>query len=270
MKNIIKLMSAVCLISLLTNCQDMDRPELNEYPKDEANLPAGNLRFFVPFDKDNPEIRYKFAEDLSGYPSFAPDNSITQVDGISGKAYKAGGSEVFLKYLNANDFAAKAGSFTVAFWEKIGDSNNTEFAFSLTSDNWAKASMFGLFEGTAAAPIVKFYVDEQPGDKWFEWANDSSLNMIYDNQWHHLAFVYDATTSGMTLYVDGVAKSTKDWTGHGPIKFNTTKINGFRIGGSGNPSEGWMKSWSGSIDQFRMYVTALSSSEINDLYTNKK
>lgn len=270
MKNIVKILSLVCLSGFLTNCQDMDRPELDDYPKDEANLPVGNMRFFVPFDKEGTQLKNKFAEDLSGYPCFTPDNSITQVDGISSKAYKGGGAEVFLKYLNANDFAAKAGSFTVAFWEKNGDSSNTEFAFSMTSDNWAKASMFALFEGSATAPTIKFFVDEQPGDKWFEWPSDASLSGIYNNQWHHLAFVYDATTSGMTLYVDGVAKSTKTWSGHGPVKFNTTKINGFRIGGSGNPSEGWMKSWSGSLDQFRMYVTALTPAEVNDLYTNKK
>jgi len=270
MNSILKILSISCLSLILTNCQDMERPELGEYPKDQANLPAGNLRFFVPFDKSGTDLKNKFAEELSGYPCFAPDNTITQVDGISGKAFKGGGSQVFLKYLNSNDFANKAGSFTVAFWEKNGDSSNTEFAFSMTSDNWAKASMFALFEGTAAIPTIKFFIDEQPGDKWFEWPSDSSLTGIYDNQWHHLAFVYDATTSGMTLYIDGVAKSTKTWAGHGAVKFNTSKINGFRIGGSGNPSEGWMKSWSGSLDQFRMYVSALTPAEVNDLYINKK
>lgn len=270
MKNIIKLLHISVISLALASCQELDRPDLGDYPKDQANLPAGNLRFFVPFDKDGVDLKNKFAEELSGYPCFAPDNTITQVDGISGKAFKGGGSQVFLKYLNANDFASKASSFTVAFWEKNGDSSNTEFAFSMTSDNWAKASMFALFEGTAASPTVKFFVDEQPGDKWFEWPSDSSLSGIYDNQWHHLAFVYDATTSGMTLYIDGMPKSTKTWTGHGPVKFNTSKINGFRIGGSGNPSEGWMKSWSGSLDQFRMYVNALTPTEVNDLFINKK
>ncbi|MGV7106776.1 LamG domain-containing protein [Flavobacterium sp. U410] len=253
---------------LLVGCQNMDEPALGDYPLDEANIPEGDLRFFVPFDKEEDLIRYQFAEELSGYPCFTPDNSISQGEGINGYGYQSGGAEVFLRYLNANDFASRAGSFTVAYWAKNDDSDVTEFTFSMTSDNWAKASMFALFEGTAAAPTIKFFVDEQPGDKWFEWVTDSSLNMIYDNEWHHMAFVYDGSTSGMTLYVDGDAKSTKTWDNHGPVTFNVTKIDGFRIGGSGNPSEGWMKSWSGGLDQFRLYAVALTPSQVQDLYIN--
>ncbi|MDP9954549.1 hypothetical protein J2X97_000186 [Epilithonimonas hungarica] len=274
MKNLKKVISLFGLSLLIISCQDMDTPELGEYPKDEANLPAGDLRFFVPFDKEGTQLKYKFAEDLSGYPCFTPDNSITQAAGVSGQGFKGGGAETYLRYLNANDFASKATSFTVAYWAKNSDSDKTEFTFALTSDNWAKASMFSLFEGDAAKPTVKFYVDEQPAsggsDKWFEWPSDPNLSGLYDNQWHHLAFVYDSTTSGMTMFVDGVSKGTKTWANHGPIKFNTSKINGFRIGGSGNPSEGWMKSWSGSLDQFRMYTKVLSQMEVQDLYTNKK
>ena len=253
-------------ILLLIGCQDMDEPILGDYPQNVANIPDGDLRFFVPFDKNAETIRYKFADDLSGYPCFTPDNSITQTEGVSSAAYQGGSAEAYLRYLNANDFAEKAASFTVAYWSKNDDSDVTEFAFSLTSDNWAKASMFALFEGTAATPTIKFFVDEQPGDHWFEWVNDATLDMLYDSNWHHIAFVYDENTSGMTLYIDGDAKSTKIWNNHGPVVFNTSKINGFRIGGSGNPSEGWMKSWSGSLDQFRLYAVALSASQIQELY----
>jgi hypothetical protein len=263
-------LSILCSIFLAISCQDMDEPGISDYPTDSANIPEGELRFFVPFDNNADLLRFRFAEELSGYPCFVPDNSITEIQGVSGNAYKGGASDAFLRYLNANDFAEKAGSFTVAFWAKNTDSSLTEFAFSMTSDNWAKASMFALFEGSASNPTIKLFVDEQPGDKWFEWVSDSNLNMLYDNQWHHLAFVYDQNTSGMTLYVDGLQKSTKTWDNHGAINFDTSKINGFRIGGSGNPSEGWMKSWSGSLDQFRLYVSALSQAQIQDLYSNNK
>ena len=31
---------------------------------------------------------------------------------------------------------------------------------------------------------------------------------------------------------------------------NDANVLGFRIGGAGNPAEGWMNSWTGDLDQF--------------------
>jgi hypothetical protein len=93
---------------------------------------------------------------------------------------------------------------------------------------------------------------------------------LYDGQWHHLAFVYDASKSGMTLYKDGVAFAFRLWFNHGNLKLKEEKVLGFRIGGAGDPSQGWMNSWTGDLDQFRMYGKVLTLAEINELYTKKK
>ena len=74
----------------------------------------------------------------------------------------------------------------------------------------------------------------------------------------------------MVIYKDGVAfPSNSNWGTQGTVQFDATKVSGFRIGGSGNPEEAWMNSWSGSIDQFRMYNTSLNQSEVQNLFTNK-
>ena len=52
-------------------------------------------------------------------------------------------------------------------------------------------------------------------------------------------------------------------------QINTSKVGSFRIGGSGNPEEGWMNSWTGGLDQFRMYASALTAGEVNELFTGK-
>ncbi|MFV8325018.1 LamG domain-containing protein [Flavobacterium sp. ZS1P14] len=268
-KSILKKAFGIAFISLVfTGCQEMDRPVLGDYPKD-ANAVGGPLKFYVPFD-DTATDPLKFAVD-NIRAKFPTDNPLTPTEGISGKGIKGGVAKKFIAYPSANDFAKTASSFTVAFWSKRAVPTQTEFAFALTSDNWAKASMFLLMEGTAAKPIVKLFVDEQgTGDHWFEWVNGDSVPGLFDDQWHHLAFVYDAATSKMSFYKDGVKYADKSWNNHGAVKFNASRINGFRIGGSGNPEEGWMNSWTGSFDNFRLYNTALPLADVQTLFAEKK
>lgn len=252
-------------------CQEMDKPALGDYPQDE-NPVGGALKFYVPFD-DNTSDPLRFAVD-NIRAKFPNENPLAQTEGIKGKGIKGGVPKKNIAYSSANDFAATAKSFTVSLWLKHDAPTQTEFVFALTSDNWAKASMFMMVEGTVEKPVIKLFVDEQPqtggSDKWFEWVNEKSVPGIFDNQWHHFAFVYDAATSTMLFYKDGVAKEpNSQWSNHGNIKFNTSRIAGFRIGGSGNPDEGWMNSWTGSLDQFRMYAAPLTAAEVSQLFTGK-
>jgi len=262
----------ILFILMALGCQDMETPPLGDYPEDE-NPVGGPLKFYVPFDANTTDpLRFAVDNIRAKFPS---DNPLTQIEGINGKAAQGGEAKKYIAYSSANDFAATAGSFTVAFWAKHGGPTQTEFVFALTSDNWAKAAMFVMVEGTSEKPVVKLYVDEQPStggsDKWFEWLNDKAIPGVFDGQWHHYAFVYDGAISKMVLYRDGVAyEPLGQWTGHGNVKFNTSKVGSFRIGGSGNPDEGWMNSWTGGIDQFRLYASALTAAEVNALFTGKE
>jgi len=262
-----KAFGILCISLVFVGCQNMDRPELADYPKD-ANAPGGPLKFFVAFDGNTDNSLMNAVDSIRA--KFPTNNPLESTEGISGKALKGGKAKQFVSYSKPNDFVSNSGSFTIAFWSKHGPPTQTEFAFSVVSDNWAKANMFCLFEGSEANPVVKFFVDEQPGDKWFEWLNSEKVSGIYDGQWHHLAFVYDGAKSGMTAYKDGVAFATKAWTNHGNLKMKEDKVSGFRIGGAGNPAEGWMNSWTGDLDQFRMYSKALTLAEVNELFTKKK
>jgi len=271
-KSMIKKAFGIVFILMALGCQDMERPELGDYPVDE-NPPGGPLKFYVPFD-DNTTDPLRFAVD-NIRANFPTDNPLAQTEGINGKGVQGGTAKKFIAYSSANDFDVTAASFTVSFWAKHGTPTQTEFAFALTSDNWAKAAMFVMVEGTSAKPILKFYVDEQPAtggsDKWFEWVNEKSVPGIFDNQWHHYAFVYDGTISKMILYRDGVVhEPLSQWTNHGNVKFNAEKVGSLRIGGSGNPEEAWMNSWTGALDQFRLYASALTATEVMALYTNKE
>ena len=272
-KSIIMSLPIIALVS----CQKMDKPELGDYPQAEDVIPATPLRFFVSFDSTSAadaQLNIRFKDSISGYPSFFPNNSLTAIPGINGTAYQ-GNKENNLTYLSANDFA-KSTSLTVAFWMKhdgapVGDA---EFFMSFPSGqgHWSNAGMLLILDHTGAGTtdddaVIKFMVSEVGnGDHWFELTGANRMPGILDNQWHHLAFAYDETTSEMKFYKDGQLWSTQSWAGHGPIKFDHTNFGGFYLGGK---TTDWGKAYNGALDQFRLYNTALSAGEISTLFTNK-
>jgi hypothetical protein len=133
-----------------------------------------------------------------------------------------------------------------------------------------------LLEGNNAATAVKMVaVDKNKADNWFTWEGGNSIAGLLDNNWHHLAFVYDAGTSGVTFYKDGVANpNVPKWASHGNINIDNSTITELRIGaGPLNKfdTDDWQSSsWKGSLDQFRMYSAALSAADIAALYNGKK
>lgn len=269
--SMIKIAFGILIILMALGCQDMDTPPLGDYPVDE-NPVGGPLKFYVPFD-DNTTDPLRFAVD-NIRAKFPSDNPFTQIAGISGKGAQgpADHTQKFIAYSKPNDFAATAKSFTVAFWEKHnGATKGAEFIFSLPSTNghWSGGTMMLFAENGELKFVV---IDKNMNDPWFIWNEAGLATSLGDNQWHHIAFVYDATKSAFTLYKDGVAVSTKTWTDHGNVNLDDSKVGGMRIGsGPGNTKGDWLaNSWLGGLDQFRMYASALTATEVNALFTGKE
>jgi hypothetical protein len=259
------------------SCQKNTRPSIGDYPKD-ANPPGGPLKFFAAFDGTTSNSLMNAVDSIRA--NFPADNPLPSADGISGKGLEGNGTG-FIKYSNANDFISTAGSFTIALWEKRNGipKGNSAFFFNFASSNkyWANSSMLGLFDwgsNNDSAVLKIDCIDSNLGDNWFEWDNGTEVHGIMDNQWHHLAFVYDASTSTMTLYVDGTANpNKKTWGSHGVANMDISKITEFDLGGnSGIKDLGWGQNWEPGnyLDQFRLYGTALTADEVKALYTNKQ
>lgn len=281
MKSLNKILRAICSLLVLAGCQKMNRPPLGEYETDSEITPTTPLRFYLPFDSTAPvhsQLKFRYADSISGRPCFFPDASITSVPGVNGLGVNNTDGN-YLSYLNTNDFV-KSTSMSVAFWMKHGDvpANDAQFIFSIpsTSGFWANAAMFIILDHTGAkatkdSAVIKFLIADTKGDKWFELvkndAGDTRMPGIYDNQWHHLAFTYDEITSDMKIYKDGALFQTIRWEGHGPLKISDGNVTGFRLGGK---TTDWGKSYIGALDQFRLYNKALSTAEVKELYDNKK
>jgi len=280
MKNINKYSQIFPLLGLcilVVSCQKMTRPALGDYPKD-ANPPGGPLKFYAAFDGTTSNALMNAVDSIRA--DFPSNNPLQSGDGVSGKAIIGNGTD-FIKYAGANDFISTAGSFTISLWEKRNGipKGNSAFFFCFASSNgyWAGASMFGLFDwgsNNDSAAIKIDVVDANVSDNWFQWIGANAVHGIMDNQWHHLAFVYDAGTSIMTLYVDGTANpNTQSWGSHGAANMDNSKITEFDVAGNSNiPNMGWGQNWEAgnAIDQFRLYGTALKADEVKALYTNKQ
>ncbi|WP_121356147.1 LamG domain-containing protein [Flavisolibacter nicotianae] len=272
-----KILAAVIAVAGFASCQKMDKPALGDYQKDNLVTPTTALRFFVSFDSTSAEdqqINKRFKDSVSGYPSFFPDASLKYGPGVHGTAYIGNGNKS-LSYVNANDFM-KSTSFTVAFWEKHNGvtGGDAEFVMSVpsTQGHWSNSAMLLIVDNKGAgttldSAVIKLMVAEVGnGDHWFELTGNNRMPNILDNQWHHLAFAYDETTSNMSVYRDGVLYKVLSWAGHGPIKFDYTKVSGFYLGGK---TTDWGKPFNGGLDQFRLYNKALSAAEVANLYNSK-
>jgi concanavalin A-like lectin/glucanase superfamily protein len=282
---IAKYISFITIIGLMANgCNKPERPALGDYPKD-TNPPGGPLKFYVAFDGTTSSPLMNAVDSIRA--NFPSSNPLPQTDGVEGKATK-GISQKAILYPSANDFN-NATSFTIAFWEKnsVPTGGSPQFVFSLASkDYWHQSALFWLVDhdgaGSTADSAATSLVIQ---DNWFVTHDNEKLpGHILNGNWHHIAITYDETTSRISYYVDGVkvtnlSAASSTWldggTPHGAVKFANTYAfvlagwNKHANLGNGAPTDDWIQSWQGSLDQFRLYNKVLTGTEILALYNSK-
>jgi hypothetical protein len=294
MKNTILLcLLSTALILVVGGCQKMDRPKLGDYPKDSDPhfplFPGGPLKFYVAFDGTTSDPLMNAVDSVRA--NFPASNPLTSITGISGKAVQ-GADQKAIKYSSANDFN-NVTSFTIAFWEKNGvpTGGSPQFLFSLaSSDYWHQSALFMLVDHDGAGSTTDSAATSLViQDNWFVTHGSERLpGHILNGNWHHIAITYDETTSMITWYVDGakatnISAASSTWMDatpapphkHGKVVF--TNIYNFVLGGwnkhaglgNGAPTDAWIQSWQGGLDQFRLYGKVLSASEIMALYNSK-
>jgi hypothetical protein len=273
-------------ISGLASCDKLDRPALPaDYSKDTNITPATSLRFSLNFDSTSAaakQLNIRFADSISGYPCFFPDASITAGAGVKGTAFQSTGSS-YIHYYSANDMGS-AKSFTLAFWMNVPLANKDNnhavgiMALSSTSGFWSEIAVYAdnTTKGSSDSMDLKFHFANGTGDNW-DFAGYTSTKRwpkMYDGNWHHVVFTYDANSATGTMYRDGVVFDTKT---NEVIAFDG-KAGQFVLGGFQEAASivdtysnnGWMGYFKGSIDQLKMYNAALSASDVANLYSSKQ
>lgn len=270
------LMLILALGMVITGCQKMERPALGDYPLD-LNPPGGPLKFYAALDGGTVD---------STRANFGAGENAAYEAGISGQAYK-GGAKSYIKYGSANDFA-KSTSFTISFWLKKNGppakGTGTQWAFGLptNTDIWHRHEMCLFFEdagnpSTADSVAMKMILQDQ----FVEFVGAKRIPKLFNDQWHHVALVYSEATSKLATYIDGVQQYPTESSvtdikkgGNPRGKLTFTNVSGFVIGGPGHYAIGktpddWMHNFEGSLDQFRLYSTALSAAEVSALFASK-
>jgi hypothetical protein len=272
------------LVITVASCAKKDKPGLGDYPSD-AYPPGGALKFYTAFDGTSSDPLRNAVDSIRA--NFPQDNPLESVDGVSGKAIKgAPAKDKAIKYGSANDFAQST-SWTVAYWMKNTPATDgePEFHFSLPvsgSAFWHNSGLFLLVEkggpdpgnSTTALMAAKLAIE----DHWVEFVGAERLPNALDGNWHHIAFVYDETDSRVRAYIDGqLARTSSPVMKNGNPRGATPFANAtnFVIAGWNKhanvtgPTDPWIHSYSGSMDQFRLYGKALSASEILALYNSR-
>ena len=280
-------LTIITLFILVSACQKLDRPALDLIL--DPPPPAYNaLKSFWGFENnvtDEGENKFK-----------GTGVNVSYGAGINGQALKVGPDGYLLlkgtdtvKYPNGFvavpiDTLKSLGSLTVAFWMNgvgpVTGGAQGLFAISNKNEFWGNLELFLDNDNTTNEAYLKVHmfnasVASGNGEEWNEIKIPNGLN-----KWTHIAVTYDAGTSKLNVYADGVAvipNKTLGGGNYGTLKFKD--VGGMVLGTMAfqtTPSltnhgpEPWAKSFNGSLDQFRLYNKALSTTEISDLFNSKK
>ncbi|EJL69155.1 LamG domain-containing protein [Chryseobacterium populi] len=295
--NLIKSIGAAFLFGLMNlSCED-------SIDKDNPPIPYASIGGYQNSDEvatDNLISKISFDEGSITDAKNGVINGFVSATGTSfdvgfkGKAYK-GSTTGFITYNDVSDKIKNVKSFTQAMWIKTSvHTGGAQCLFMLpkTTDFWG--NIFVLIEGsTDGKMLVKFHIqkDVTPSIPWagqfIETGGSNKLENMYGN-WKHMVWTYDATSSMFSLYIDGTKiqlpdSITKRFTNDptqggvalGPL--SNSNVSKFVIGGYqqhlGTPwgaPDGWMLTYTGMMDEFRMYDKALSAGEIDALYKLEK
>jgi len=274
----------------LASCQKMERPELKELILDPTPPAYNDLKSFWSFENN--------LNDAGENSLTATSNNISYVAGVNGQAAKIGtGGYILLKaegevVTHPNGFIGipadtltQLGSFTLSFWMKgVGPvTGGAQGLFSISNKNefWGNLDLFLENNDNGSEGFLKVHMFNSgvASGNGEEWNETKIANML--DKWTHIAVVYSAATSKLTVYADGMPTGINNKVlgggNYGKVKFKD--FNGMVLGTyqfQTNPSltnhgpEGWARSFNGSLDQFRLYNRALSAAEITDLFTTKK
>ena len=192
--------------------------------------------------------------------STAIDSSASENDGtVSGALWATGkidgaldfdGQDDYVSIPNESDFDI-TDNITVAVWVKLNSQSTENFMSFITKGN-ESAWQLQRAERTGG---VSFYLDDLT-----DWDGLRGTANVFDDQWHHIAGVYDG--SRISIYVDGKEDTfleatgsigTNDWDVY--IGANYMDVSG---------QTGW-RYCDGLLDDARVYDRALSEEEIMEL-----
>ena len=194
--------------------------------------------------------------DLSGNYN-GTDANITYADGYFGQAAVFNGSSSKITFTNS---AFNITTYSLSFWIYSSSYNQSQASIiNMGLDNTGGA-WSGLAFGVNANKVF-YYGGDVTGVGGTGFFTQTGTTNITNGTWVHVAIIVNGTS--ITGYINGTQDTGLSRTLGANITYRAGSINtiGVRQGAFG--SYGW---YNGSVDQFRVFNTALSSSNITTLY----
>ncbi len=251
-KNILKFVGVLSLAALFWSCQDMDRPELGDFPSDTGNYtPKDGEKLYVAF-----ENKY-YLNSISGAPALKVGNPSLGDPKVGNSSFN-GATDSYISYPLKGLYSANGISF--AFWYKVNASPDRSGIITINdndnnSDENRNQGLRIFREASGSKQRVKLNLGIGNGESW----NDGGeLNV--DGNWVHIAVTVSPTTS--KIYFNGVLQNTATYTSS--FDFSTSNT---MVVGSGAPSFVYWshKSDLSLIDELRVFEKELTQSEIQAL-----
>lgn len=261
-----------------------DVPPIGTY-KNSNDVAAGNLVAHWTFDSTNEET----------ISHTAPANAVNAsfVTGVKGPALHLNAGFILYPVIESLNKPNGLGSCTVSLWINV-DNNGSQASefFALTPPPATQAdwgSVINIYAETghpvatddtlALHSAVGTYASGQRvgGDNINDYGNrEVDFKTVHGtNKWVHYVMKYDGAASTIDIYANSVLVSNNNFrvrTGMGPLVAPTpvqALIGAFPNAASGFPLSGtqsWQALLTGSIDELRVYNSALSDFDIHALY----
>jgi hypothetical protein len=212
---------------------DDDNPQLEAYYQEVAADPYTVGLWHFNETSGN-------ALDSSGNNNTGTPTGTTIVDGMFGKARSFNGSSDHIIITDSNSLDVST-NITIDFWVKSSGANtsDTGLVFKSLSSSYAVT-----LAGTSGSNDHKLYFNI--GATYI-----TTTKLFNDNQWHHVACIYDGST--MAVYIDGSLDVSGVKTGAIGTDANNIYL------GSRNSAGTY---FSGSLDEIRISSIARSPEEI--------
>jgi hypothetical protein len=156
-------------------------------------------------------------------------------------------------YISSSPTTSLTGNYTVSIWVK---------PTSYTGGGGGNPILVSTRSGSDQSLDIQLtstglHGDIGTGSSWLTITADESSTPLPLNSWSHV--VYTVTTSGYTIYVNGIAVASGTYSGT-PLLFDSTH---HIYLGTLSGTSGFL---AGSLDDFRIYNRALSAGEVQAIY----
>ena len=189
-------------------------------------------------------------KDRSGVALYGLDYDASDAGGASGKFGEAAifngtTSNISIPTLGGSFYDS---DFSISLWVNLNSLGGTSTGY--------------LFSGAGSRDVfINFNTGDSGGGISARLYDGAIRDVVYSSavagQWYHVVFVR-SKTNGLNLYVDGVSRDTNSYTGNAQALSFTSDGIGGRVQDRNTTD--------GKIDQVRIYNTALTQSQVTQLY----